>query len=282
MPADIGQIVSPETLNTIQTALGQGLLTAAFIAVATLIIIQVIKVPIRFTFHFWMTRHWLSLREPKVKSFDTRKNVVPDWLAAVGSQVPDMSRSIHQDPLPSLVGLMPFVPMDLYLKKVQNVALRALEHPARNGETFAYFAADAAIPDMVVVYQVDAIAAADPGFLDKLTVRDGSAGSGLSSRSEESAAAAVASAQDNVSTSIERSLDDLQIRLMFWWPIVMRFAVIIAAFALCLSIAYGVGGEPLTYSNVLIIAAISIAAGYLASFVYDSLSLLAAFRPRSQ
>jgi hypothetical protein len=282
MAADIGQIVSPESLKVVQDVLVQGLSTAALIAIATVIIIQVIKVPIRFAFHFWMTRHWLSLREPKVQLFDKAKNAIADWLMELDSNRARSFKPIGEYPLPPLVGLMPFVPMDLYLKKIQNIAQRALEHPAQNGETFAYFAADATLPDMVLVYQVDGIAEQNPKFLERLTVRDVSEKSVSSSTFDESAAATVASAQDNVSTSIERSLDDLQIRLMFWWPILMRFAVIIAAVALYLSIFYGVGNEPLTARNLLIITIIGVAAGYLASFVYDLLSLLAAFRPRSQ
>jgi hypothetical protein len=282
MAADIGQIVFPESLNAVQDVLVQGLRTAALIAIATMIIIQVIKVPIRFAFHFWMTRHWLARRESKAKLFDNAKNEVRDWLMELDSTRARIFKSIRDDPLPPLVGLMPFVPMDLYLKKIQNIAQRALEHPAQHGETFAYFAADAALPDMVVVYQVDAIAEKNPKFLERLTVRDPSEKSIFSSTFDESAAAAVASAQDNVSTSIERSLDDLQIRLMFWWPILMRFAVIIAALVLYLSIVHGVAKEPLTAKDVLNSTIIGVAAGYLASFAYDLLSLLAAFRPRSQ
>lgn len=280
MHAEIDHFIEP--LVSVQGLLWQALLTAALVAIAALIAVQLLKVPVRLAFHYLMTRRWLALRESKVKDFSVSRNQVPEWLPEHEDIYPSTEKDGYSKlpssrlTAPSPLAWMPFVPMDLYLKKIQNVAQRALEHPREDEAAFAYFAADAAVSDMVVVYHVDALVRRNPRFLDRLTVSEDS----LSS--DKSMAAAVAAAQDNVSTSIERSLDDLQIRLMFWWPIVVRVVVVVVAIGLSGWFFYTDTSAHLTSSDVLLIVVIGGAAGYLASFIYDTLSLLAAFRPRPQ
>jgi hypothetical protein len=272
MHAEIDHFIDP--LISVQGLLWQALLTAALVAVAALITVQVIKAPIRWAFHYVMTTRWLSYRESKVKEYKNERRLPPSWLREIG----DYGTPYAELSFPSLSSLMPFVPMDLYLKKLQNVAQRALEHPAEHEPAFAYFAADAAISDMVVAYHVDAMVRYDPRLLDRLTASEG-----VFSGGDKSLAAAVAAAQDNVSTSIERSLDDLQIRLMFWWPITMRIVVVLAAIALSGLFFYSdASGARWTSADVLLVLIMGAAAGYLASFIYDTLSLFAAFRPRPQ
>ena len=283
-----------KSLQGVQDVLLQGLRTAALIAVATLIAVQLLKAPVRFVFHWLITAQWLAWRVSKVKQFRKEKLQRPDWLTAV---LPDELKSAEKEAerksvqkeaptapaqdfrLPEIIGWMPFVPTAHYLKKVQNVAERALEHPAQEEVNFAYFAADATVRDMVVTYQVDVIAQRDPKFLERLTVREDAASPPTP---DSSAAAAVALAQDNVSTSIERSLDDLQIRLVFWWPIVMRFSAFYLALLIGMAIRSAVSQDALLPADLLTMVVICVAAGYLASFVYDLMSLLAAFRPRTQ
>lgn len=284
-------MVSPDILQSIQDALGQALLTAALAAIATLIAIQIIKIPIRSLFHFWMMRSWLSRQGLKSTAVDTGGQGMPDWLfKAVNSHSSVGLGPIHfrRREFPSIFSLMPFAPTDLFLKKIQNLAQRALERPSLNEDTFPYFAADAAFADVIVTYYVDAITQNDPKFLEQLTVdgepaTDGAVSASVSPvKMDESIAAAIAAAQDNVSTSVERSLDDLQIQLIFWWPIVIRLVVILVAVGLLFFFIYVVGSGQMTTRYFLTISVIGVAAGYLASFTYDLLSLLSAFRPRSQ
>jgi hypothetical protein len=278
-----------DDLNQLLTSalpfISQILQAAALIGIATLIIVQVIKTPVRMAFHMHTTRHWFMRREPEVDKFRLFKFMDAGshlhWLADAAFlsnpvEIPDYEpgewRLFSRKAFSRLLSLMPFTATDFYLKNLQNVAQRAVEHPAGNGWIFAYFAADASLNDKVVAYQVDAAVQRDPKLIEKLTIRDEDYG-------ERGLAAAIASAQDNVSAAIDRGLDDLQIRLMFWWPILIRLAALAIAIGLSLWFI-SMGESPLARGRLLLLCAlIGFAAAYIASFIYDVLGLLASFRP---
>jgi len=292
MESELGRI-----LDNVRPVVENALQLAALIAIATLVAVQMIKPLMRLIFHVSVTGRWFLRRDRKVDDFRSAKSSPPVWLVANGFDVPSspgswqpfsQSRFWSLRPIVRIFGrvrfrsfaltdLMPFLPTALYLKRLQNLAQSALERPTQDEELFAYFAADASPSDMVVAYKVDAAVQLKPELLEKLTL-------GEESPSQKGVAAAVASAQDNVSTCIERGLDDLQIRLMFWWPIVMRIVVVAVAITLSLLVlrARAASPAPLSGQSVLLFVAIGAGAAYLASFVYDALSFLASFRPRPQ
>jgi hypothetical protein len=298
-------------LAELAATLGQFLTAAVFIAAATLIAVQLFKLPLRMAFQTLITEKWFSGRRGKAKIFADSCWPGPRWLLETLSPSSPSPSSPHPDQpqyqkswpevyseawhrrmlslftpreTTGLSVASTLLPNHLYMKQVQNAAQKALEHPARHPVLFAHVAADAAAADMVVAYHVDGISTENPLLLARVieTQQQVSAGPKASEDSfgppTRGLASAIATAQDNVATAVERGLDDLQIRITFWWPIVVRAAAIIVGMLIAIAFGQAVGLGP----RWSVLALIGVVAGYLASFAYDVLTILGGLRPRRE
>jgi hypothetical protein len=298
-------------LADLAAVLGQFLTAAVFIAAATLIAVQLLKLPLRMAFQTLITKNWFSGRRSKARVFADSCWPGPRWLlealspstlspSSPHAEQPQYlkswpggySEAWHRRMLPLFTSrettgfsvASTLLPNHLYMKQVQNAAQKALEHPARYPVLFAHVAADAAAADMVVAYHVDGVSTENPLLLARLietqqpvSAEPGSFGETFG-RPTPGLAGAIATAQDNVATAVERGLDDLQIRITFWWPIVVRAAAVIVGVLIAIAFGRAVGLGP----RWSVLALIGVVAGYLASFAYGVLTILGGLRPRRE
>jgi len=199
-------------------------------------IIEVLKLPLRWTFNSLVLRSWVQRR-------------------FAASRLPLRSMASTN---PS--GLMPtrsrFLPADLLMKHLENRARAAMDRGGDPDE-LALVAAGASASDIALILNPPAMAE--------------SASRASEDDDDRPMDSPLATAQVNVAAAIERNLDELQIALSFWWPRVVQAAAILTSLVIVGSFAAtveGLGGAP------MLILLIAVAGAYLAAIFRDLVGIV--------
>ncbi len=283
-------------LEGLRTALEDGVAITAWIGLFTLLLVQMGKLILRHQFHWLLLVRWIRQRWQSAEHFGKRSQEqgFPPWfkeLSTSDSKAPTVLDAFKEAAaavdfkdektrgaaLKKIGRRSFFMKGDYFLKQVQNSAQEALESPSEHMLLLPIVADGASIGDMIIVSQTDWLARNHPSALPWLdwtldTSRSDSAGPTGEEPTGARVPEALVTAQDNLAAAVERNLDDLQIRLTTWWPMVLRGTSLILGVSIALTAAHQAGiREPTSF---LILAAIGLAAGFLAALAYDFLSLI--------
>jgi hypothetical protein len=136
------------------------------------------------------------------------------------------------------------------MKQVENIGREALENLRYHSDTIELFAAGA---------PPDAFVAADQA-----------------ERSGEASPSGLA-AQEKLAAAVERNMDDLQLKIAFWWPTLLRLANAVFGIAVVTWAARTfVPREQLV--PILVPIIIGLVAGYLAAVINDVIGILRGWR----
>jgi hypothetical protein len=274
-----------EQLNAITQFLKQGFFAAFLVALVTIVLVQLFKdLLLRSLYNKSVVGRWigekhpqeLSLGTPEIASLLGRAGLPPYPVVAPLPQSPDARE-------PRLFfGRQAFwLPAGQLMKQIQNLSQQVLDHPASYAVIFPLVASGASKADLELVFFLDRLIALDPKLLGT-----------ISASSEDSAFAkdsglsiAVTAARDHVEAAVERNLDQLQLRLAFGWPRFMRHVCLLVGVILCFLLV-GSTTTMLTESHGAIewmewfygVLAFGIVAGYLATILYDGLSIVGSLR----
>lgn len=291
-----------QALAVLRDVLQESVAVMALIALLSLLLVQMFKLPLRYGSHRWLLGLWLARRSASASRFREQSHAVeiPQWLTQAcpkgtstkkieelkSARVKDIDKALHlKKALRYMATASLFLQVEVLMKQIQNLAQEVLDHPSEHWAALPFLAHGASADDMVILYRVDWLAGKYPDFLGRLTRPQGhdeltehqpsKEGEQPTPRYPE----AFVAAQDNVAAAVERNLDDLQIRLTTWSPMVLRGFALLAGMVIAL--VAGLWLVKLPVELFWILALIGLAAGYLASLAYDLLGLLGSWvRPR--
>jgi hypothetical protein len=156
----------------------------------------------------------------------------------------DLDREIHK-----LSGMTFSLPGELFMKQVENAGRAALENQ-RESSLIYLFAASAPVDAFVSAYRAE--------------------------RSGEASTSSLA-AQEKLTAAVERNIDDLQLKIAFWWPTLLRLANAVFGVAVVVwaTRTFVPREQPVP---ILVPVIIGLVAGYLAAVINDVIGILRGWR----
>jgi hypothetical protein len=249
-------------LAHLSSVLQSALVSSVILALLIGVIVEVIKVIAHIPFYRWFFDRWWDDLKPKdLKDAVSRRS---DWIEdRVGEvKIPDF----HADGTAAFAKRArqsAYLPRNLFLKKLENMAQGILEAPALHPEEFLVFSAGAPADDQALALKLDVISRAYPALLAKL--KEG--------EEELALPPSVLSAQERVAAAVDRNLDDLQLRLAQLWPVAVRSVSVLVGVAGSLAIGLGLAGFR-GASPVLLLMLIGAGSGLLAPILKDIVGLV--------
>jgi hypothetical protein len=159
------------------------------------------------------------------------------------------------------------LPRDLFMKKIENIGRSVVEQSSSRSYDFIALTDGAPHADQYLAIIADLIDSSRPDLLDSIRRQRNDDSSELDP--------AIVFAQNQAATTLERNLDDLQLRLMRLWPLSVRTFAIVVGLIMATFGGWWIAGLTANIGYWILIAIIGIGAGVFANFVHDLATLVA-------
>jgi hypothetical protein len=266
-----------EEFHRLEQFLRTSLFISSFVAVATLLLMELIKPVVKSFFQRRLLRRWTFSSQFFDEPFRFEGKDSVRWLRDLPalahvdiSDAPlsyDTYRSFERDLLSA--GLPPRLETDMLMRLLSNRANAALEAPSRNMDDFLSFTRGAPVEDLAAALYLDRVRVKSPELHSSIANLRAQEGEGPSPL-----AAAIAAVRESLSGAVERNLDGLQLQLTAQWRTQGRMLAMLIGF--CVALAAGTGSGaigarvPVILATPLLLAAIGFGSWKLFEWFEDN------------